>query len=114
MDAHPGPLKAPANRTALGVADIQPVLATKVIVADELNISLDARLVFRVTDPCGIDYETPVAGVLLEDAREDRIVDIGLRDRRTKIVDVMFPISLCGLTVVECRWAARERVGADT
>ena len=27
---------------------------------------------------------------------------------------VMFPISLCGLTVVECRWAARERVGADT
>ena len=30
------------------------------------------------------------------------------------IIGLMFPISLCGLTVVGCWWAARKRAGSDT
>ena len=81
VDAGAGGLGAPADRLAVDVRGVEPRLATEKVFAHVLHIALDVRLAGRVADDGGIDHEAAVVRVLVEGAREDRIVAVGLGNR---------------------------------
>jgi hypothetical protein len=86
VDALPGDLGRPADRFALDVGHVVPVLAPEEALADVLHLAFDVGFARRMADDGGIDHEAAVRGVFLERALEDGIVPIGLRDGGAKIV----------------------------
>jgi hypothetical protein len=82
-----GDVAAPVGGLAPHVMDVGEGLAAEPALPNEADLILDARLVLGATGPSGVDEEAPRLGVLEESGIDDRVLSIGLEDRRLEIVD---------------------------
>ena len=87
MDAHAGAVGAPRDGLALHVLAAQPLLTTEEALAHVRHLPLDVRLALGMPHHRRVDDEAAVPRVLVEHAAEDRVVAVGLRDRRPQIVE---------------------------
>lgn len=79
--------QAPANRFALHVIAVQPLLATEEVLPHVRHATLHDRLSLGIPTTGSVDGESPVGGVLLERPLEHGIVPIRLRDGRLQVVN---------------------------
>ncbi len=82
VDALARDLETPADRLALDVVAIDPLLAAEEALPQVLDSALDVGLALGVAGHGGVDHEAAMAGVLVEGALEDRVVTVRLRAPR--------------------------------
>jgi len=114
VDAHPGDRATPPHGLALDMREVEPGLAAEEILAHVGDAALDVRLPGRVARDGRVDHEAADLRVFGKHALEDRIVAVGLRDRRLEIVELLCPRSICGPRYGEGPGAVSEGRAVDT